>query len=262
MARSNYSAVMDEILRHEGGFVDHPRDPGGATNMGITIGTLRGWRGKPVTREDVRALTEEEARVIYQTRYWNPVRGDDLPHGIDLVAMDGGVNSGVSRGSQWLQRALGVSTDGKIGPVSVKAAQAADPVPVIQKACAVRMGFLRGLRTWDAFGRGWSRRVASVEAVAVRMAIEAKGQPARAVLMAEKETALTKAKREQKAAAGTVATGASSGGSALVLSDAPNWGLIGLGVVVLVIMVVLIGRSRTDQDRAEAYQQAAEEAIS
>ena len=261
MARSNFEACMAEIFKHEGGFVNHPRDPGGATNMGITIGTLRGWRSGPVTVEDVRTLTKREAQTIYRARYWNPVKGDDLPVGLDLVTFDPAVNSGNSRGARWLQQALGgVAVDGKVGPQTVAAANKAEPVPVIKRACATRMGFLRGLRTWDAFGRGWSHRVASVEAVSVRMAVEAAGAPARPALVAEQQGAQVKADREGQAAGGTAAAGGGAGASGVTLADLPTWGLVGLGVAVLVVVVILLGQRRHDQDRAEAYEAAALEA--
>lgn len=254
MTRANFPPVMAEIFRHEGGFVNHPRDPGGATNMGITIGTLRAWRGVAVSVQDVRDLTRAEAEAIYRANYWQPVRGDDLPEGIDLVAMDPAVNSGVSRGARWLQQALGVVADSKVGPQTIAAARQADAVPVIQRACARRMGFLRGLRTWDAFGRGWSRRVASVEAVGVRMAIEAAGVRARPALIAEKGKAEDRAARDQ---AGAGAAGAGGAGGA-TLADLPGWGMAGLIVAALVVAVLLLGHRRHEQDRAEAYQKAAE----
>lgn len=256
MARDNFAACMAEIFAHEGGFVDHPRDPGGATNMGITIGTLRDWRGGQVTKDDVRSLTKQEAQTIYRARYWNPVRGDDLQHGVDLVTFDPAVNSGVRRGIQWLQRALGVTPDGAIGPVTVRAANDADPVATIKRACAVRMGFLQGLGTWGTFGRGWSRRVARVEAVGVRMAVEAAGAAARPVLIDGATEAETKAKRDAAGAGGVAA----SGGGGLTVADIPTWGLVALGLLALVIIINLLGKRRHEIDRAAAYQQVAQEA--
>jgi len=251
--RSNFEACLTEIFKHEGGYVDHPRDPGGATNMGITIGTLRDWRGKPVTKADVKALTRAEAAQIYEARYWRPVRGDDLPAGVDLVAFDPAVNSGVSRGVRWLQSGLGVPQDGRTGPVTVDAARRADPVATIKRACAARMGFLRGLRTWGTFGKGWSRRVASVEAVAIRMAQAGAAQPARPALIEAKAEAQANAKRDQAGAAGA---GASGGG--ISFADVPDWALwVGLALLAVVI-VNQIGKARHQRARAEALQIEAE----
>lgn len=260
MARSNFPAVMDEVFRHEGGMSMHRGDPGNWTGGRVGVGELRGTNFGIAAHAhpdvDIPNLTKEQAREIYRRKYWAPVRGDDLPAGIDLATMDPAVNSGVARGARWIQQALGVAADGRVGPITVAAAAKAAPVPVIQKACKVRMGFLRGLRTWDTFGRGWSRRVASVEAVGVRMAIEGAGEAARPVLVKAKTEAETKATREAQAAGGTAA----SGGGAATLADLPTWGLIGLGAFVLVVVVILLGQRRHDQDRAEAYQLAAEEA--
>ncbi len=256
MARDNFAACMAEIFAHEGGYVEHPNDPGGATNMGITIGTLHEWRGVPVTRDDVRSLTRREAETIYRARYWNPVRGDDLRAGVDLVAFDPAVNSGVRRGVQWLQRAVGVAADGKMGPVTLKAAAAATPVDTIKRACAARMGFLRGLRTWDTFGRGWSRRVARVEAVAIRMALEASTLPARPTLIAEKADAGAKARRDGTSAGG-VAVG---GGAGTTLADMPDWSILVVIAVVALAVINLLGRRQHEQERAAAFQAVAEEA--
>jgi lysozyme family protein len=170
MTSPNFPAVMAEIFKHEGGYVDHPADPGGATNMGITFATLKSWRGQPITKADVKALTKAEAEAIYRAKYWNPTKCDDLPAGIDLIMMDGSVNSGIGRGPKWVQSALGVTADGKVGPATIAAAKVADPVAVINAACDARLKFLRSLKTWPTFGKGWQRRVDDVRAVALRMA--------------------------------------------------------------------------------------------
>lgn len=170
--KDNFEACLAHVLQSEGGYVDHPSDPGGATNMGITIATLRTWRGRSVTKADVKALTRAEAAAIYRKNYWDAVRGDDLPRGLDLVAFDAAVNSGVSRGAKWLQSALGVPADGKVGPKTIAAANAAHKDAVIDRACDLRLGFLRQLGTWKTFGKGWTRRVESVRAAASKMAAE------------------------------------------------------------------------------------------
>lgn len=170
MSRDNYQAVMAEIYKHEGGYVDHPKDPGGATNMGITFNVLKAWRGKPITKDDVKKLTKAEAGLIYEANYWNKIKGDSLPIGVDLAVMDPAVNSGVSRGAKWLQAALGVKQDGEIGPATLKALEGKHPDVIINTICDVRMGFLRGLKTWPTFGKGWTSRVESVRKKALAMA--------------------------------------------------------------------------------------------
>lgn len=167
---SRFQACLDEVLRHEGGFVNHPADPGGATNLGITQGTLSEWRGKSVSVDDVRNLTVAEAGEIYHARYWQPIRGDALPPGVDLAVFDGAVNSGPGRSARWLQQALGVAQDGIIGPETLAAVGRAKPATLIIEICDARMAFLRSLSTWPTFGKGWTARVNEVQAAALRVA--------------------------------------------------------------------------------------------
>lgn len=169
-AAERFKACVGEVLRHEGGFVEHPRDPGGCTNRGITLVTLGAWRGGPCSRDDVLALGEAEARAIYRAQYWNAVRGDDLPAGADLAVFDAAVHSGPRRAALWLQAAVGVERDGAIGPVTLRAVRGAnDRRALIGAVCATRLRFLRSLDTWPDFGRGWARRVAAVRALALAM---------------------------------------------------------------------------------------------
>lgn len=171
MAKGNFHACHAITARWEGGWSDHDRDPGGATMYGVTIGTLSKWRGRPVTKAEVKALSRSEAEQIYKAWYWDTVKGDYLPAGIDLVIYDYGVNSGPARARKALQKALGVAQDGSIGPVTIAAAREAHPMTVINAVCDGRMAFLRGLSTWDAFGKGWSNRVLDVRKKALGMAM-------------------------------------------------------------------------------------------
>lgn len=159
--KANFDACLGEVLSHEGGYVNHPSDPGGETNMGISK------RSYP--NENIRGMTRARASEIYRRDYWAPVRGDDLPAGLDLVAFDPAVNSGVSRGAKWLQSALGVTADGKIGPATIAAAHKADVQAVINRACDLRLSWLRTLPTWKTFGKGWARRVESIRETAQAM---------------------------------------------------------------------------------------------
>jgi len=167
-----FAACVAEVLRHEGGYVDHLRDPGGCTNRGITRRTLEGWRREAVTCDNVRALSEAEARAIYRAHYWNAVHGDELPAGIDLAVFDAAVNSGRRRAALWLQGALAVWPDGVIGPQTLRAARAAkDRADVIGRICNLRLAFLQGLPHWPEFRGGWSRRVQEVRAKACVVAV-------------------------------------------------------------------------------------------
>jgi hypothetical protein len=165
-----FHRCVDIILGHEGGFVDHPRDPGGATNFGITLKTLAAWRDEPVTADDVREMTPEEARLIYRANYWNALNCDNLPPGVDLVCFDFGVNAGVGRAAKTLQKVVAVEADGQVGPITIGAVNQNDPDFVINAFSDARLEFYRGLKTFDTFGKGWTRRTNSTRQEALAMA--------------------------------------------------------------------------------------------
>lgn len=174
MADARFDICLDHVLGHEGGFVDHPVDPGGATNMGITHKTLARWRNVSpwwdLPKAEVQKLTRAEAARIYRSGYWNLCRATDLPAGIDLAVFDYAVNSGPGRAVRDLQAVLGVKTDGVVGPLTIGAASRANAALVINALCDRRLGFLGRLSTFSTFGRGWTRRVASVRAAALSAA--------------------------------------------------------------------------------------------
>ncbi len=241
--KANFPILLPKVLVHEGGWADHPKDPGGATMKGITIGTYRDYKGRNVTKQELRNIGDAEVADIYRRLYWDRVQGDALPSGLDYVAFDPAVNSGPARGARWLQQALGVTADGKIGTGTLAAARTAQPVPVIQRACAIRMGFLKGLKTWGTFGKGWSRRVADVEAVSVRLATSP------AVAKAQAEPARAAASRDTRATAAPAA----AGGGSFTLDGIPEWGLVVVGVVAVVAIFALLGQARHNRARAAAY---------
>lgn len=261
MAIGNFNACLAVTLPHEGGYVDHPRDPGGATNMGITHRTLAAHRGRSVTKADVRGLTLDEARAIYRAGYWNPIKGESLPAGVDLTTFDYGVNSGPSRSVKDLQRVLGVSVDGRVGPETLAASVRVGGKATVQKHCARRLSFVRGLGTFKTFGRGWSRRIADIEARGVAMALTA--SPARhgdvaGDLKGEAVKAEEKASTQTKSAGGAATGGVAVGGGDAVISGDPNWMLIAAAVaIVIVVAGVLIVKARQNKDRAEAYTKVA-----
>tara|TARA_R100001244_G_scaffold2541_4_gene3973 strand:- start:453 stop:1130 length:678 start_codon:yes stop_codon:yes gene_type:complete len=169
MSSDNFARAFSLVLVHEGGYVDHPSDPGGATNLGVTIGTLSDWLDRPASKADVRALTRATVAPIYRARYWDAVQGDELPPGIDFAIFDYAVNSGPARAIMGAQRYLGVADDGKLGPITLRALRNADPGDVIRGVCAERMAFLRRLSTWPVFGDGWTNRVDGVRQQALAM---------------------------------------------------------------------------------------------
>jgi lysozyme family protein len=167
--KDNFETSLALVLEHEGGYVNHPKDPGGATNFGVTQAVYSAYRktqGKP--NQSVKFITTAETRAIYKFQYWDRVRGDLMPLGLDYAVFDFAVNSGVGRASKYLQAVLGVAQDGQIGARTLAAIQS--PKATIFALCARRMSFLRNLGTFLTFGKGWTRRVTGVRAKALDMA--------------------------------------------------------------------------------------------
>jgi lysozyme family protein len=169
--KSTYDVCLPLLLAHEGGYTNHPSDPGGPTNFGITIFDYRKYIKPEATAADVRAMTVEEAKRIYRTRYWDAQRCDELPAGVDYAVFDYGVNSGIGRSGKVLRRLVKLSDRSSIVTDEViLAVLAADAAILAAGICDERLRFLRSLRTWPVFGSGWSRRVADVKATALAIA--------------------------------------------------------------------------------------------
>jgi len=170
MAHQNFDVALTTVLREEGGYADHPADPGGATMMGVTQATLSDWRGYGVSKAEVKSLSRAEAAAIYRARYWDAVKGDELPAGLDLALFDLAVNSGPKRAVKLLQRALGVAEDGALGPLTMRAAKAGHSPFLIAALMVERRRFLEALKGWAVFGRGWKTRLARIEKAARALA--------------------------------------------------------------------------------------------
>ena len=166
---SNFDKSLELVLKHEGGFSDHPSDPGGKTMKGVTqavYDAYRKTRARPV--QSVKFITDDEVKAIYRFQYWDRVQGDLLPAGLDYAVFDFAVNSGVGRASKYLQAVVGTPQDGVIGARTLAAIQS--PTNAINALCDRRMSFLRNLRTFLTFGKGWTRRVTDVRKHALEMA--------------------------------------------------------------------------------------------
>lgn len=171
MSASNFDEALKRVLIHEGGYVNHPKDPGGATNKGVTQRVYDGYRDRlGLKRQSVRMISSNEVADIYKRQYWDAIRGNDLPAGVDYCTFDAAVNSGAAQAAKWLQRAVGATADGQIGEATLEAVRNAVPGKVIDASCDNRLAMLKGLKTWNTFGKGWSRRVADVRKVALDMA--------------------------------------------------------------------------------------------
>ena len=154
----NFDECFEALLKHEGDYANLENDPGGKTRYGVTEAVARaaGYDG------DMRDLPISLARPIYRSRYWDAVRGDELPEGIRYFVFDAAAASGVRQSILWLQRALGVAADGILGPVTLAAAHAANPDKLKARLLSQRLRFMAGLSNWPSFSRGWSRRVADL----------------------------------------------------------------------------------------------------
>lgn len=167
--KENFDAALKAILHHEGGFVNHPKDPGGMTNLGVTKRVWEEWTGHEVDEKAMRALTPEVVAPMYKAKYWDRIRGDDLPTGVDYIVFDAAINSGPGRAAKWLQQTVGAVPDGAIGAGTLGKVAAMEAAEIVEKYQETRLAFLQSLPTWDTFGRGWGRRVAEVGAAAKKM---------------------------------------------------------------------------------------------
>jgi lysozyme family protein len=157
-------------MRHEGGYVNHPSDPGGATNHGITLATFRRMVKPHATIDDLKQMDSETAEDIYRRIYWSAVAGDDLPVGVDLVVFDHGVNAGPRRAIELLQRTVGANPDGIIGKVTLFMVDKIQPLKLIDQYSKARLSYCQRLKHWKTFGRGWSRRVNETRELALALA--------------------------------------------------------------------------------------------
>lgn len=150
---SAFDLAFEDVIGHEGGYVNHPQDPGGETKFGITKRTY--------PKENIRALTLDRAKAIYKRDFWDKVRGDELHPVLAFNVFDGAVNSGVSQSVRWLQRAAEVADDGEIGPITLGAVLKANPEALVARYNGHRLRFMTDLSRWPTFGKGWARRIAA-----------------------------------------------------------------------------------------------------
>jgi lysozyme family protein len=168
--KDNFEQCLALVLKHEGGFVNHPKDPGGMTNLGVTKKVWEEYVGHPVDESAMRALGPQDVAPLYRKQYWDRISGDSLPLGVDYATFDMAVNSGITRAAKTLQQVLGVGADGQVGQATISACEAANPRDVATGICEKRLAFLQSLSTYGTFGKGWSNRVAAVEKAAFDMA--------------------------------------------------------------------------------------------
>lgn len=175
---SNWDKSFELMLKSEGGFSDDPRDSGnhlpdgraGCTNLGVTQTAWEAYVGHQVTTQDMRDLTPEKVKTFYKKKYFDAVRGDELPIGLDYLLFDFAVNAGPGRSIMCLQAAVGTTPDGGFGPLTFAAMHATDPATLIERFSAEKVVFYRGLDNFKVYGEGWLNRVAEVKKIASKMA--------------------------------------------------------------------------------------------
>lgn len=237
MTATTRDAAISKTLTYEGGYTNHPKDPGGPTNWGITIKDAQLYWKPDATAEDVKAMPKSVAIDIYRQKYWAKMGCDDRPAGVDFVDFDLGVNSGVGRTASFRK---------------VLDPQKLSPVAYVKAHSAKRMSFLQGLRTWGVFGKGWGRRVADVEAFGVRLALGGQGKPVAPTLKKEAANAAKKSIGHATAGASTSA-GAPSIPDLSGIDVTNTVGRILFGVGVTILVAYFVWNAIQQCHRANAY---------
>lgn len=238
--------ICQEITaKWEGGWSDHPNDPGGKTMYGVTEARWHEYQKKMgIKLTPVRSITKAQALAFYRSEFWNACGAPKLFPGVDLAVHDASVNSGVSRGRKWLLSSVGNHGHDE----------------TVRRICRARLSFMKSLKIWTTFGKGWSRRVNDIEVKGVVMALEAMGkskaqiQSAAAVQVVQAENTAKSANAQSKTAtAGALGTPAVS--STLGDMATYEWMLLGgVTLAFLAIAVYLIAKRRENEDRAVAYR--------
>lgn len=254
MVAATYDAAMVRVFADEGGYTNDPKDPGGATNWGITIFDARKYWKSDATAADVKEMPKPVASGIYKKHYAAPVRYDDLPAGFDYSVFDAGINSGIGRAIPWACKSLGIAPAG-IDAVVPKASASPDKVALIKKYWALRLSFLHGLKTWSHFGAGWGRRCAQGEAAAVKMWLT--------IGVALPSTEVSARMKQEAAAASSAAnkdvvkTATATGGTATGALDWTNLGgkvALCCFIAAVIIAAIYFGRqAMINNQRAAAY---------
>ncbi len=238
MAASSYDAALARLLVHEGGYTNHPADPGGPTNFGITIADYRKYVKPDASAADVKAMKLDEAKAIYRAKYWAAQCCDELPAGVDYAVFDYGVNSGIGRSGKVLRRLLGLAADDwRTGDDVLAALAKRDARQVIVAICDERLRFLRSLRTWNVFGKGWGARVAEVKAFALQLAAGAAAPMPAAAKQAAGKGVVPTPKGAQQGSAGAVVV---AGATAAQQAQQTGASAVVVGALVAVTIVAAI----------------------
>jgi len=247
--KENFNTALEGTLVYEGGFSNHKRDPGKETMRGVTIARFAAFKRRAVTVEELKAISRSDLEAIYRDGYWRTVSGDDLPSGLDFAMFDFAVNSGPARAVKTLQRIVGVNPDGVMGQMTLSAVRKQFAADMIDELCNARLAFVRSLSTFDAFGKGWTRRIEGVRTKAKAMSqgrpvdvTTDNAKPANEKARASDTKAASKpgVKPAAAATAGAVATAATAAAQQLQgLSEGLEW--LKWAVVALTIVACAAG---------------------
>lgn len=168
--KDNFDNALDHVLKSEGGWSDNPDDPGGATMKGITFEVFKSFkRNLHLTKDDLKAISDQDVHDLYKTLYWDKIFGDELPGGIDYAVFDAAVNMGVGRASKLLQKSVEVNADGVIGQQTLQSVKSANPEDILNSFTVEKEYFYKSLPTFGTFGKGWMNRVVEVKTIASSM---------------------------------------------------------------------------------------------
>lgn len=243
--RANFPPSLAFTLGFEGGYVNHPKDPGGHTNKGITLTTLRRYH-PGATVADLKAISDDLVERIYKDGYWDKVNGDTLAAGVDGATFDYAVNSGPGAARKSLMASIGGT-----------------PADTVKKLCARRLSIYRTFKHWSSFGKGWTRRIVTGEALWVRWALASTVAAPQVPKQLEKEadTAKKQATKDTGKAGGSGA--ATGGGGATAADNADQLDQIvslvvgGLVIVGILATIYFIWRAHVNRQRAAAYREEA-----
>jgi lysozyme family protein len=176
---SNWEKSFEMVIAHEGGFTNDQRDKGnhlpdgreGCTMWGCTQAVWEKYVGHEVTQDDMKALKKEDVKPIYKRDYWDAVRGDDLPNGVDYAVFDFAINAGPFAARKMIQKALRVNPDGVIGPATLQAIKDANGLDLLKKFSNNKEEFYKSLSNFEVYGKGWLKRVADVQKSAETMIV-------------------------------------------------------------------------------------------
>lgn len=260
--RNNFQNALERVLLCEGGWSNHPKDPGGPTMRGVTLAVYSAFKRKPATPDELRNISDDDLSAIYKRQYWDTVRGDELPVGLDYALFDYAVNSGPGRAVRDLQRVVGVQPDGVMGAMTLQAVSARDPAQIIAALCDKRLAFLKSLKTWGTFGKGWGKRVETVRTASLSMASGIEGGVIEAIASGGKAkdqdiSALRTPEGKAKIAAGAGAVGTAASQVAEVIQPfAGQWKWIG-GIAACLLIVGILANVIVQQMADKPIPEAA-----